>query len=169
MTFDRRDFLAACTRAGITSALLPGVLYTLAAQAQETNPAAKPPELSKITPEMLDQAAALAGVGPFTADQKQMMLQGLNDQRDSYAPIRALKIPNSVAPAYVFHPQNATRPEPAMPSKRPVFFDGYCCGISSHSCGAGTHSGSGLFECLGGVRVAEGARDHVTRADQNVP
>jgi len=131
MTFDRRDFLAACTRAGITSALLPGILYTLAAQAQETNPAAKPPELSKITPEMLDQAAALAGVGPFTADQKQMMLQGLNDQRDSYAPIRALKIPNSVAPAYVFHPQNATRPEPAMPSKRPVFFDGYCCGISS--------------------------------------
>jgi len=107
MTFDRRDFLAACTRAGITTALLPGILYTLAAQAEETTPAAKPPELAKITPEMLDQAAVLAGVGPFTAEQKQMMLQGLNDQRDSYAPIRALKIPNSVAPAYVFHPQKA--------------------------------------------------------------
>ena len=35
MTLDRRSFLAACSRAGITSALMPGVLYTLAAQAQE--------------------------------------------------------------------------------------------------------------------------------------
>jgi Asp-tRNA(Asn)/Glu-tRNA(Gln) amidotransferase A subunit family amidase len=43
-------------------------------------------------------------VGPFSAEQKKMMLDGLNDQRDSYAPIRALKIPNSVAPAFVFHP-----------------------------------------------------------------
>ena len=32
MTLDRRDFLAACSRAGITSALLPGILYTLAAR-----------------------------------------------------------------------------------------------------------------------------------------
>ena len=43
--FDRRAFLNACTRAGIASPLLPGILLTLAAQAQETgsgaNPAAK--------------------------------------------------------------------------------------------------------------------------------
>jgi Asp-tRNA(Asn)/Glu-tRNA(Gln) amidotransferase A subunit family amidase len=107
MTLDRRGFLTACSRAGITSALLPGVLYTLAAQAQEAALAATSDEkktLAKITPEMLDQAGALAGVGPFTADQKKMMLDGLNDQRDSYEPIRALKIPNSVAPAFVFHP-----------------------------------------------------------------
>ena len=105
MTLDRRGFLTACSRAGITSALLPGVLYTLAAQAQEAAPAgAEHNPLAKITPETLDQACALAGVGPFTADQKKMMLDGLNDQRDSYEPIRALKIPNSVPPAFVFHP-----------------------------------------------------------------
>ena len=34
MTLDRRAFLNACTRAGIASPLLPGILYTLAAQAQ---------------------------------------------------------------------------------------------------------------------------------------
>jgi len=108
MTLDRRGFLTACSRAGITSALLPGVLYTLAAQALEAAPgAAEHKELPKITPEMLDQASALAGVGPFTAEQKKMMLEGLNDQRDSYEPIRALKIPNSVAPAFVFHPLGA--------------------------------------------------------------
>jgi Asp-tRNA(Asn)/Glu-tRNA(Gln) amidotransferase A subunit family amidase len=106
MTLDRRGFLSACSRAGITSALLPGILYTLAAQAQEaSSAAAEHKELAKITPEMLDQASELAGVGPFTAEQKKMMLDGLNDQRDSYAPIRALKIPNSVPPAFVFRPQ----------------------------------------------------------------
>jgi Asp-tRNA(Asn)/Glu-tRNA(Gln) amidotransferase A subunit family amidase len=108
---DRRGFLVACSRAGITSALLPGVLYTLAAQGQDASPESKAVKLVKITAEMLDQAAELAGVGPFTAEQKQMMLDGLNNQRDSYEPIRALKIPNSVPPAYVFHPQ------PALPPK----------------------------------------------------
>lgn len=107
MTLDRRGFLSACSRAGITSALLPGILYTLAAQAQEGAPAEKHPEPPKITPEMLDQAAMLAGVGPFTAEQKQMMLDGLNEQRGSYEAIRSMKIPNSVAPAFVFHPQPA--------------------------------------------------------------
>jgi Asp-tRNA(Asn)/Glu-tRNA(Gln) amidotransferase A subunit family amidase len=99
MTLDRRGFLAACSRAGITSALLPGILYTLAAQGQQAGAPAK------ITPEMLDHAAALAGVGPFTAEQKKMMLDGLNDQRGAYEPIRALRMANSVPPAYVFNPR----------------------------------------------------------------
>jgi len=112
MTYDRRAFLAACSRAGITSALLPGVLYTLAAQSQQAAPqaspgnnqAAKPTALPKITPEIIDQAAVLAGVGPFTAEQKKMMLDNLNDQRDAFESIRALKLANSVPPAFVFHP-----------------------------------------------------------------
>ncbi|HEY1902002.1 MAG TPA: amidase [Terracidiphilus sp.] len=112
MTLDRRGFLTACSRAGITSALLPGVLYTLASQAQQAAPASEHPELPKITAEMIDQAAALAGVGPFTAEQKQMMLEGLNDMRESYDPIRALKLDNSVAPAFVFHPLPAAGATP---------------------------------------------------------
>ena len=107
MNLDRRAFLNACSSAGISSALLPGILYTLAAQAQEAAPASAKPEPPKITPEMLDQAAMLAGVGPFTAEHKKMMLDGLADQRSGYEQIRALKLPNSVPPAYVFHPQPA--------------------------------------------------------------
>jgi Asp-tRNA(Asn)/Glu-tRNA(Gln) amidotransferase A subunit family amidase len=110
MTLDRRGFLAACSRAGITSALLPGILYTLATQAQEaadSKPPGKTAPLPNITEAMIDQAAAMAGVGPFTDEQKKMMLDGLNDQRGSYEQIRALKLANSVAPAYVFHPQPA--------------------------------------------------------------
>jgi len=118
MTLDRRDFLAACSRAGITSALLPGILYTLASQSTEAQeqlvkgPSASVPAWDKITPEMLDQAAQLAGVGPFTDAQKKMMLDGLSHQREGYAQIRALKLPNSVAPAFVFHPQPAASAGP---------------------------------------------------------
>ena len=126
MTLDRRSFLAACSRAGITSALLPGVLYTLASQAQQTapqahpdaHPPATPAEMPKITPEMIDQAADIAGVGPFTIEQKKMMLGGLNDQREAYEPIRALKMANSVPPAFVFHP---VLPGARMPARQIVW------------------------------------------------
>src|SRR5579859_2121950 len=109
MTLDRRGFLAACTGAGVSSALFPGVLYTLAAQAQEPadTDQSKPP---KITPEMIDQAAILAGIGPFTDEQKKMMMDGLVDQEGSYKAIRKLKLPNSVAPTFVFHPMPAAKP-----------------------------------------------------------
>src|ERR1700722_9312103 len=100
MTLDRRGFLTACSHAGIASALLPGVLYTLAAQAQEPK---MPSEPFHVTEEMLDHAAALAGV-PLSADQKKMMLGALESQRESYAEIRKLNMPNSVAPAFVFDP-----------------------------------------------------------------
>ena len=125
MKLDRRAFVSVCTGLGIASPLLPGILYTLAAQAQEAAPA-NTGKLPKITPEMLDQAAALAGVGPFTAGQKKMMLDGLNDQRAAYAPIRALKLANAVPPAFVFHPQPAAK---ALPEK--------CCGAPCIGGGAG--------------------------------
>ncbi|MHB1937273.1 MAG: amidase [Acidobacteriaceae bacterium] len=110
---DRRHFLAVCSQFGLASTLLPGTLYTFAAQAQaaaDALPSTAPSaSLSKITPEMVEQAAALAGV-PIAPDQISMMLDALNQQRDGYSSIRALHIQNSVAPAYVFDPlpQDAT-------------------------------------------------------------
>jgi Asp-tRNA(Asn)/Glu-tRNA(Gln) amidotransferase A subunit family amidase len=103
MTLDRRGFLAACSSAGVTSALFPGVLFALVSQAQEPGymDQSKPP---KITPEMIDQAAIIAGVGPFTDEQKKMMIDQLVDQNGSIKAIRKLSLPNSVAPAFVFHP-----------------------------------------------------------------
>ena len=99
MKLDRRAFLSACTAAGVASPLLPGILYTLAAQAQETGAH----RLAEITPEMIDRAAELAGVGPFPADQKQLMLEGLVQQRSDYAPIRAMHMTNDIPPAYVLY------------------------------------------------------------------
>jgi Asp-tRNA(Asn)/Glu-tRNA(Gln) amidotransferase A subunit family amidase len=98
MPVDRRAFLAISSRLGLASTLFPGALYTLAAQAQQTHP-----EKPKITLEMIDAAAAIAGI-TLASDQKKMMLDGLNDQRSGYEAIRALHLPNSVAPAYIFDP-----------------------------------------------------------------
>ena len=98
MALDRRAFLSVCSGAGLASALFPGALYTLAAQEK-----AAPDAETKITPEMIDAAATLAGV-TVTAEQKKMMLDGLKQQRESYDAIRKLHLPNSVAPAYVFDP-----------------------------------------------------------------
>lgn len=117
MSLDRRSFLTACSRAGVASALFPGVLYSMATQAQEATGTdqSKPP---KITPEMIDQAAVIAGVGPFTDEQKKMMLEGLVDVNGSMKAIRKLKLPNSVQPAFVFHPMPAAKPpEPPKPCK----------------------------------------------------
>src|SRR5580698_774424 len=100
MALDRRAFLAFSGRFGLASTLFPGALYTLASQAQ-TDPGSV--EKPKITLEMLDTAAALAGVR-IAAEQKQMMLDGLNEQRSSYDAIRKLHLPNSMPPAYIFDP-----------------------------------------------------------------
>lgn len=102
MSFDRRAFLAISARFGLTSTLFPGALYTLAAQAQSAGPDTEK-NLPKITPEMIDQAAALAGI-TIAANQKAIMLDGLNEQRAGYAAIRKLQLPNSVPPAYIFDP-----------------------------------------------------------------
>jgi Asp-tRNA(Asn)/Glu-tRNA(Gln) amidotransferase A subunit family amidase len=102
MPLDRRGFLALSGRFGLASTLFPGALYTLAAQAQQADSEGKP-EPAKITPEMIDAAAALAGIS-ISAEHKQMMIEGLNDQRQGYDAIRKLKLPNSVPPAYVFDP-----------------------------------------------------------------
>jgi len=104
MTASRRRFLGVCSAVGLGPTLLPGVLFGMAAQTQSSaTPSAEAHEMAKITPEMIDAAAAIAGVS-LTAEQKTMMLEGLTKQRDSVAVIRTMKIPNNVAPAFVFDP-----------------------------------------------------------------
>lgn len=101
MPLDRRHFLAVCSSLGLAGTLMPGALFTVAAQAQEGTSA--PAKIIKITPEMIDAAAAIAGLS-FTAEQKQMMLDGLNEQRQSVEVIRSLHLQNNVAPVFIFDP-----------------------------------------------------------------
>ncbi len=108
---DRRGFLGVCSMVGLGQTLLPGALFTLATQATaQTSPIAGGGQVNantdtmpKITPEMIDSAAVIAGIS-VTGEQKKMMLDSLEQLRKSYTAIRDLKIPNSVAPAFVFDP-----------------------------------------------------------------
>ena len=88
---DRRAFLAVCSRLGLASTLLPGVLWAMA----ENKP--------KITKEMIDSAAKIADV-PIADEYKDMMLESLNGYVESFDAIYALHIKNEVAPAIIFDP-----------------------------------------------------------------
>src|SRR5215831_5603153 len=88
---DRRAFLAVCSRLGLASTLLPGVLWAMAEE--------KP----KVTREMIDSAARIADV-PIADEYKDMMLEGLNGYSESFEAIYQLHIKNEVAPAVIFDP-----------------------------------------------------------------
>ena len=123
MDTTRRRFLQLLPSAGLVStvaagagaALFPGALLALAsaeAAAQGSTLGSGSaadaalenlPNLPKITDVMIEAAAAIAGV-TFTPEQRQTMLEGLNNQREDIADVRRISLPNSVAPSLVQHP-----------------------------------------------------------------
>ena len=126
MPLDRREFLAISGRFGLASTLFPGALYTLASQAgaQTSGASGDEPQLPKITPEMIDQAAILAGI-TIPAEDRQAMLDGLNEDRQGYTEIRKLHLPNGIPPAFVFDPLPPhvsvdTARQPAVYSQAPA-------------------------------------------------
>ncbi|HXW55214.1 MAG TPA: amidase [Candidatus Cybelea sp.] len=88
---ERRRFLARCSAWGLGSTLFPGVLWTLAQGVE------------KVTAEMIVQAAAIADV-PIPTEDRQMMVESLNDHVKGYNDIYALHLPNRAAPAFNFDP-----------------------------------------------------------------
>src|SRR5262244_3464036 len=88
---DRRAFLAVCSRLGLTTTLLPGVLWAMA------------DEKGKVTRAMIDSAAFIADV-PIADEYKDMMLDSLNDYSKSFDAIYGLHIKNEIAPAVIFDP-----------------------------------------------------------------
>jgi Asp-tRNA(Asn)/Glu-tRNA(Gln) amidotransferase A subunit family amidase len=108
---DRRGFLGICSMVGLGQTLLPGALFVLATQTKAQSSAllgvgggpSDATTLPPITPEMIDAAAVIVGIS-VTAEQKQLMMEGLDALRKSYAAIRELKMGNAVAPSFVFDP-----------------------------------------------------------------
>ena len=88
---ERRAFLAVCTRLGLATTLLPGVLWAMA------------DEKGKVTREMIESAASVADVH-ILDEYKDMMLEGLNGYEEGFDAIYALHIKNDVAPAVIFDP-----------------------------------------------------------------
>ncbi|MBV8968019.1 MAG: amidase [Verrucomicrobia bacterium] len=89
----RREFLSVCTRIGVSSSFFAGALCAMASQ--EPDPT--------ITPELIDQAAVLAGITIEPA-QKEQLIAKLKDQLKSIKAIRDLGLTNDVPPAFRFDP-----------------------------------------------------------------
>jgi Asp-tRNA(Asn)/Glu-tRNA(Gln) amidotransferase A subunit family amidase len=118
----RRRFLAITSAAGLGGTLFPGALLGIAAatvawdaEAQSASDAAWP----AITTAMLDAAAAIAAI-TLTNAQKQMMLDGVTAHRNGALRVRALDLPNSLAPTTVFDPLPMGVAAPMLEAKRPV-------------------------------------------------
>lgn len=108
---DRRRFMAFFGAIGLGSTLLPGILWARAQEAPE------------ITAEMVADAEKLAGL-TFTPAERDMMLRGLEGNRQAYAALRQRPIPNETPPALVFEPSLPGRvpapgPDRMRPSRRP--------------------------------------------------
>ena len=106
---DRRRLTALLAAFGFASAGLVDPLWALV-QAQ-----------ASLTTENLIDAEKLAGVA-FTEDERQLMLEGLQDLQADYARLRELELDNSVPPALQFRPIVA--PPPVAPGPRPTLRTG---------------------------------------------
>jgi Asp-tRNA(Asn)/Glu-tRNA(Gln) amidotransferase A subunit family amidase len=89
----RREFLLICSAAGVGSTFFAGTLHAMAIASPE----------AKVTVEMIDQAAALAGIS-LAPDKTTALLSKINEQRRAYGAIRRLHLPNDVPPAFHFDP-----------------------------------------------------------------
>ena len=89
----RRKFFAYFSSIGFTSTLFPKILW---AKFQEENQ-------QKITKTMMYEAEKIAGL-EFTDEERELMLEGVNDYLEAYEKLRTVEIDNSVPPAIQFSP-----------------------------------------------------------------
>jgi Asp-tRNA(Asn)/Glu-tRNA(Gln) amidotransferase A subunit family amidase len=94
MSVDRRQFLEACSAAGL-SGLFPGVLYAQVAAEDDESP---------ITVDHVAAAETIAGVS-FTDEERELLVENLNENLDQYEAMRSQNVPNSRAPASTFDPR----------------------------------------------------------------
>jgi Asp-tRNA(Asn)/Glu-tRNA(Gln) amidotransferase A subunit family amidase len=89
----RRRFLAYFSSAGLSSTLLPGVLWAKLQEGQH----------SRVTAAMVKDALALAGLD-FTEEERQQLVNGLNQNLDRYGDLRTIRIDPRIAPPMYYSP-----------------------------------------------------------------
>jgi len=89
----RRKFFAYFASLGVSSTLFTKFLWAKFQEEQEL----------KITKSMIQEAEKIAGL-EFTDEERELMLEGVNDYLEDYEKIRTVEINNSVPPAIQFSP-----------------------------------------------------------------
>ena len=88
---DRRSFCSYFSALGLGGTLLPGALWARVAEGAE------------ITPQTIAAAAEVAGLS-FTEQEREMMVEGLQEQAERLQELHEFPLPNAVPPALVFDP-----------------------------------------------------------------
>src|SRR5258707_7327447 len=105
----RRRFITYFSSVGLSSTLLPGVLW---AKLQEER-------AERISAAMLKDALVVAGLD-FTEDERQQLLSGANQNLTRYADLRQIHIDPNIAPPLYYSPLVAgTRLDRAVKPFRP--------------------------------------------------
>jgi Asp-tRNA(Asn)/Glu-tRNA(Gln) amidotransferase A subunit family amidase len=89
----RRKFLAYFSSIGLTSTLLPGALW---AEMQQRG-------AQQVTPDMLKSAMALTGL-EYSDEERQQMLNGINQNLERYQDLRKIHIDDGIAPPLYYSP-----------------------------------------------------------------
>lgn len=89
----RREFMACLSGMGFGSAVLSEALWAKVEDSKDI----------KITKEMLAEAERFVGL-EFTDEERELMIDGLNDRLKNYEQIREISLDNSVGPAVQFNP-----------------------------------------------------------------
>src|SRR3954471_20401329 len=89
----RRGFLTYFASVGLSSTLLPGVLWARVLQENA----------ERITSAMLKDALAVSGLD-FSDEQREQILNGVNQNLTRYAELRQVAIDSNVAPPMYFSP-----------------------------------------------------------------
>ena len=89
----RRKFLAYFSSIGLSSTLLPGVLWAQV----------KDPENPRVTLDMLTSAEAIAGLH-FTDQERSFLISDVNESLDRFERLRTIPLPNSVPSCLRFSP-----------------------------------------------------------------
>ena len=92
MPLDRRLFFEYFAAAGLSSTLFPGALYANYSTQIESI------DDPTITAAMIEQAEKIAGLS-FTPEERELMLEDLNERLEEYEAMREEALPNSVVPA----------------------------------------------------------------------
>jgi len=93
---DRRQFLESCSALGLTG-LMPGVLYTQVTTRRDG-------AVADITTSDIEAAEQIIGLS-FDSEEREMLVDALNDQLEQYQAMREHSLPNGAHPAEVFTPQ----------------------------------------------------------------
>jgi Asp-tRNA(Asn)/Glu-tRNA(Gln) amidotransferase A subunit family amidase len=103
-TYDRRAFMSYFGALGLSTTLLPGVLWAQANQQQGT----------PITKEMVAAAEEIAGL-EFTDEERTAIANGLAGTRRTIEQLHATPLPYDTFPSYVFDPVPPGEKMPAVP------------------------------------------------------